>query len=39
MGLRNTGGKEYSTKERVRANSFDINLAFSRVCGLFEDKT
>ncbi len=31
-------GKGYNTRESIRANSLAINLAFSRVCGLFEDK-
>jgi len=31
-------GKEYNTRKRIRANSLAINLAFSRVFRLFEDK-
>jgi len=30
--------KGYNTRENLRAGSLAINLAFSRVCGLFEDK-
>ena len=30
--------KGYNTRESIRANSLAINLAFSSVCGLFEDK-
>jgi len=30
--------KGYNTRENLRVNSLAINLAFSRVCELFEDK-
>lgn len=31
-------GKGYNTREGLRANSLAVNLVFSRVCGLHEDK-
>ena len=38
MRARKRREKGYNTRESIRANSLAINLVFSRVCGLFEDK-